>query len=247
MYFLFASEQRSLLENLMLPVFHSECYPHYPWHRNMVSLETKYERKIIAQHFSLSRTMGFFSLHRGRSRRGKTAELYWSCSSMREGFVPFICASPTEAIQCFLLPAHSHTADVHIHSFAQPLQLLCSFIASAVVTSHCEWWDKSGVHLSGFFLLHQHLWHIGQPIFSLVSSFCFNREFIQLKVVFYEMNEVLCLFFIPETSLETQHRRWLHRHCFNARATVVIQGMEHLSYKDRMRELQLFSLEKRRL
>lgn len=152
MYFLFASEQRSLLENHLLPVFHSECYPHYPWHRNMVSLETKYERKIIAQHFSLSRTMGFFSLHRGRSRRGKTAELYWSCSSMREGFVPFICASPTEAIQCFLLPAHSHTADVHIHSFAQPLQLLCSFIASAVVTSHCEWWDKSGVHLSGFFL-----------------------------------------------------------------------------------------------
>jgi len=27
----------------------------------------------------------------------------------------------------------------------------------------------------------------------------------------------------------------------------MIQGMEHLSYKDRLRELELFSLEKRRL
>lgn len=92
MYFLFASEQRSLLENHLLPVFHSECYPHYPWHRNMVSLETEYERKIIAQHFSLSGTMGLFSLHRGRSRRGKTAELYWSCSSMTERLcVIYLC------------------------------------------------------------------------------------------------------------------------------------------------------------
>ena len=35
---------------------------------------------------------------------------------------------------------------------------------------------------------------------------------------------------------------YIHR-----RATKMIHGMEHLSYKDRLRELGLFSMEKRKL
>ena len=33
--------------------------------------------------------------------------------------------------------------------------------------------------------------------------------------------------------------------CVQRRATKMIQGMEHLSYKDRLRELRLFSLDRR--
>ena len=36
-------------------------------------------------------------------------------------------------------------------------------------------------------------------------------------------------------------------HCILRRATETIQGMEHLSYKDRLRELEMFIMEKGRL
>lgn len=44
-----------------------------------------YERKIMAQHFSLRGIMGLFSLRHGTSRRGRAAELYfWTWSSITE-------------------------------------------------------------------------------------------------------------------------------------------------------------------
>ena len=45
-----------------------------------------------------------------------------------------------------------------------------------------------------------------------------------------------------------QYRRGLDLlECIQRSATKIIQGMEHLSYKDGVRELGFFSLEKRRL
>ena len=46
----------------------------------------------------------------------------------------------------------------------------------------------------------------------------------------------------PQYRRDTDLLEHVHR-----RATKMIQGMEQLSYEDRMRELELFSLEKRRL
>lgn len=139
----------------------------------------------------------------------------------QKGLLPFICASLTEATQCFLLLALSHAADVHIHSFAQSQQVVWSFTASSLVTSPCEWWDKKVVHLSVFSFFYINTSDILDNQYTVsFHHFVLTESLFNLKLCF--MGEVLCLFFIPETSPETWHRRWLHRHCFNARALEVI-------------------------
>jgi len=44
-----------------------------------------------------------------------------------------------------------------------------------------------------------------------------------------------------------KYRRDMDLECIQMRATKMIQGMEHLSYRDRLIELGLFSLEKRKV
>jgi len=85
-----------------------------------------YERKIMAQHFSLSGTMGLFSPRHGTSRRSRAAELYfWTWSSITGRlFAVWMCQLDRSGL-ALLLCAALTAADIHIHGFAHSLFNTC--------------------------------------------------------------------------------------------------------------------------
>lgn len=160
-YFLFASEQRSLLENhplaasvlqWMLPTSHLA-------QRHSQLGNRHYERKIMAQHFSPGGTMGLFSPCHGMSRRTEAAELYfWSWSSITERLCAmWMCQLDwsnlePSALCCFTCCRHQHSHSFLLIVSSIPLPLHCCLrvVASPGITG-----DKKGVPWSGFSLFYQ--------------------------------------------------------------------------------------------
>lgn len=134
-----------------------------------------YERKIMAQHFSLSGTMGLFSRRHGTSRRGRAAELYfWTWSSITERLCAmWMCqldrsGSAPSALCCLACCRHPLSQFRSVSSIPPPFHRFIRAVASPGIEG-----DKKGVCWSSFFLLYPQFWHLeaSVPIFNLDSSF----------------------------------------------------------------------------
>lgn len=118
-----------------------------------------YERKIMAQHFSPSGTMGLFSPLHGMSRRAEAAELYsWTWSSITERLCAmWMCQldwsnlAPS-ALYYFTCCRHQHSHPLLLRVSSIPLPFHCFIrvVASPGITG-----DIKGVPWYGFFLSYQ--------------------------------------------------------------------------------------------